>query len=67
MKNIVQRENVSRSQGKKIKKKKKETLLSMYYGTDAVRILELQKENKITPTLKQPWNKGKCMTNQNVL
>ena len=22
----------------------------MYYGTDAVRILELQKENKITPT-----------------
>ena len=39
----------------------------MYYGTDAVRILELQKENKITATLKQPWNKGKCVTNQNRL
>ena len=67
MKNIVQRENISRSQGKKIKKKKKETLISMYYDTDAVRILELQKENKITPTLNQPWTKGKCVTNQNIL
>ena len=46
MKNTVQRENVSRSQGKKIKKKKKETLLSMYHGTDAVRYWSYKKRIK---------------------
>ena len=67
MKNIVQRENVSRSQGKKIKKKKERNITKYVPWHRRCEILGLQKENKITPTLKQPWNKGKCVTNQNVL